>query len=378
MAKVIYIWLIRIVSWCAHFRRTTTVIYLMSFGDNLDFIRQLNKRVPSRLTVYYLPAAQRAAEELATTGVTVRPFHDSLALVFRLVPVITRAADVYVDNYYAFTAGLYRHPQQRVIQVWHASGAVKAFGWDDPQTAKRSPQAQRRFQAVYNHITDYVVASDKMGAVFANSYHVPMTRMRVLGYPRSDRYRHPDWVDRTRAAIYARYPQFKDHDVILYAPTYRAGVQFELPTDFDQLRLNQHQLLVVKLHPHLAAQADVLVQRYPQNVMTVPEFSSDDLLTVASTLVSDYSSVIFDYALLPNCKKMVFYDFDRAEFSRTVGLQPDLTSWLPGPRVTTVAELSAALAAPVTQQPLLSFNQLWNTRNDGHATERTLTYFYPK
>lgn len=378
LKKAIYIWLIKIVSWLTHFRPTDQVIYLMSFADNLDFIRALNRQVPGRLTVYYLPTCAPAAETLAAEGITTQTFTDSLRLIVTGIPAFTRAADLYVDNYFAFTAGLYRHPQQRVIQLWHAAGAIKAFGWGDPQTVKRSPADQRRFQAVYNHITDYVVGSPKMGQVFAASYHVPVERMRILGYPRSDRYQHLDWVQQTAAAIYGRYPALKTAEVILYAPTYRAGVQFDLPADFEQLQLKPNQRLILKLHPHLAALGQQLQQRYPDLVTLIPEFSTDELLTVANTLISDYSSVIFDYALLPNCQKMVFYVFDWQSFRSEVGLQPDFSQWVPGPLVQTTAELNRVLKAPAEPLQLTTFNQLWNTRNDGHATERTLAYFYQK
>ncbi|BBM23270.1 CDP-glycerol glycerophosphotransferase family protein [Lactobacillus pentosus] len=377
MKKIIYIWLVRIVSWLAHFKSTDQVIYLMSFADNLDFIRQLADRLPQRVTVYYLPGAQAGAKQLAAEGIATQPFQDSIGFALHGVPVLTRAADIYLDNYYAFTAGLTRRPNQRMIQLWHAAGAVKTFGWGDPQTVKRSAGDQRRFQAVYNQITDYVVGADKMGQVFADSYHVPMARMRVLGYPRSDRYRQSKWVQQTAAAIYQRYPDFKQQEVILYAPTYRAGVQFALPTDFDQLQLRANQRLIIKLHPHLASQERDLQARFPDQVTLVPEFSTDELLTVASTLISDYSSVVFDYALLPNCQKMIFYVFDWQHYEREVGLQADFKEWAPGPMVTTMAELNQVLAAPAQPMQLTNFNQLWNTRNDGHAGERTLAYFYP-
>nr|WP_137643225.1 CDP-glycerol glycerophosphotransferase family protein [Lactiplantibacillus modestisalitolerans] len=376
LKKQLYIWLVSVVSWWAHFRPNQRVIYLMSFADNGAFVRQLNQRVNGRLIVYYLPAAQAQAQALAKAGVTVRPFHDSVHFALKGVPVITRAADVYLDNYYAFTAGLWRHRSQRVIQLWHANGAVKAFGWGDPQTSQRSTTDQRRFQAVYNHITDFVVASPKMAAIFAASYHVPISRMRILGYPRSDRYQQSAWRAQTQAAIYRRYPQLASKQVILYAPTYRAGVALTLPPDFGQLRLRPDQCLVVKLHPHLATQARALKRRYPDLVTLIPEFSTDELLTVTQTLISDYSSVIFDYALLPNCQKMVFYVFDWQSFRQSVGLQPDFEKWAPGPFVRTVTELNQQLAAPSTSHQLTSFNQLWNTHNDGQATERTLTYFY--
>ncbi|AVK60465.1 glycosyl transferase [Lactobacillus sp. CBA3605] len=378
LKKMGYLWLLTLVSWLAHFKRSQRIIYLMSFADNLEFIMALAQRVPGRLTVYYLPSATVGAEKLAAQGVAIQPFQDSLHFVLTGIPVITQAVDVYCDNYFAFTAGLTRTKGQRLIQLWHAGGAVKAFGWGDPQTAQRSIADQHRFQKVYNQLTDYVVGADKMGAVFATSYHVPRERMRVLGYPRSDRYRQPTWVQQTRAAIYARYPQLHDREVLLYAPTYRAGVTFDLPADFGELQLTARQVLIVKLHPHLAAQAEALLKQYPGLIMLVPDFSTDELLTITETLISDYSSVIFDYALLPNCQKMVFYVFDWQNFQQAVGLQPDFEQWAPGPLVQTMAELNRVLAAPAKRQPVQAFNQLWNTHNDGQATARTLAYFYKK
>nr|WP_241674184.1 hypothetical protein [Lactiplantibacillus plantarum] len=86
MKKVIYVWLVRVVSWLAHFSKNDQVIYLMSFADNLDFIQQLNQRVPGRLTVYYLPSAATGAAQLAQAGIATRPFHDSVRFALTGVP----------------------------------------------------------------------------------------------------------------------------------------------------------------------------------------------------------------------------------------------------------------------------------------------------
>ncbi|MFC6181910.1 CDP-glycerol glycerophosphotransferase family protein [Lactiplantibacillus daowaiensis] len=369
-------WLVTLVSWCCHFKATDQVIYLMSFADNLDFIRALQQRLGARLVVYYLPAARAGAAVLAADGVAVQPFHDSLRFAVTGIPTVTQAAVVYCDNYYAFLGGVTMSRHQRIIQVWHAAGAVKAFGWGDPQTSQRAAADQRRFQRVYNHFTDYVVGSEKMGQVFAASYHVDRSRMRVLGYPRSDRYRDATWIDQTRAAIYQAHPDWQDRRIVLYAPTYREGVTFTLPTDFGQLKLAPDQVLVLKLHPHLQAQTAQLLAQYPDLLTTATDFSTDELLTVTDTLISDYSSVIFDYALLPNCQKMVFYVFDWQNYQQRVGLQPDFEQWAPGPLVRTVTALNQALAQPATVASRQAFNALWNAKNDGQAVQRTVAYFH--
>ena len=380
MKKTIYMRLVILMSWLTHWRGSAQVIYLMSFADNLTFIKQLQQRLGTQLTVYYLPAATKGALALKAAGVQVVPFHDSVGFALTGVPVITRAATIYCDNYFAFIGGLVTRPTQRIVQLWHAAGAVKAFGWGDPQTHQRSAADQRRFQHVYNHFTDYVVGADKMGQVFATSYRVNPTRMRPLGYPRSDRYQDAAWIKQTRAAIYAAHPTWASKQLVLYAPTYREGVTFELPADFGQLKLASNQVVVLKLHPHLQAQTDRLLAQYPTLLTTATDFSTDELLTVTDTLVSDYSSVIFDYAGLPNCQKMVFYVFDWQTYQQRVGLQPDFESWVPGPLVKSVSALTQALAQPVTASAaqLAAFNRLWNQYNDGQAGARTVAYFHPK
>ena len=373
-------WLVSLMSWLTHWHATTQVIYLMSFADNLTFIKQLQARLGTQLTVYYLPAATSGALTLKAAGIQVVPFQDSIHFAVTGVPVITRAATVYCDNYYAFIGGLTKRPAQRIVQLWHAAGAIKAFGWGDPQTQQRSAADRHRFQQVYDHFTDYVVGAAKMGDIFATSYRVDSQRMRVLGYPRSDRYQDPAWIAQTRSAIYAAHPAWRHQRIILYAPTYREGVTFSLPADFGQVQLAADQVLVLKLHPHLQAQTAQLLAQYPNLLTTAEDFSTDDLLTVTDTLISDYSSVIFDYALLPNCQKMVFYVFDWQTYQQRVGLQADFRSWAPGPLVTTVTALNQALAQPATATAtqLATFNRLWNAHNDGQAGARTVAYFHQK
>ena len=88
--------------------------------------------------------------------------------------------------------------------------------------------------------------------------------------------------------------------------------------------------------------------------------------------------MIFDYSLLPNAGQLIFYCYDLEAYAAYEGLQSDFVSWLPGPLVKSAAELSQILAQPYQLQDLVEFNRLWNTQNDGQATERVLAYYYPR
>lgn len=375
--KEIYLWLVRLMSLLWSGRRQRDVVYLMSFGDNVPFIMALAAAMPAdrQLLVFYRPSCQPAADELVKAGIAVRPFTDGFGFVFTGISQIMRARVLFCDNYYAFLGGL-RHPKRmRIVQVWHAAGAIKRFGWDDPTTVHRSPSDQRRFQAVYDHFDEYVVGAPAMGQVFATSYHASLDQMQVLGYPRSDRLQDRHWVAHTQQRVWQQVPALKGHRVILYAPTYRDGVTFTPPAGLAQaLRSDPDARVVIKMHPALATKADDLQRQLGAQGVVADTLATTDLLTVAETLVTDYSSVAFDYSLLANAHSLLFYLFDLPAYQQDPGVQPDLLDWLPGQALTTNAQLATAIQAD-TATNVTQFNQHWNSANDGHATERVVARY---
>lgn len=375
--KEIYLWLVRLMSLLWAGGRQRDVVYLMSFEDNVPFIQALAAALPAdrHLVVFYRPKCQNAAKTLADVGIDTRPFTDGLKFVLTDIRQLMRARVIFCDNYYAFLGGLYHPQRMRIVQMWHAAGAIKQFGWDDPTTGTRSASDQRRFQAVYDHFDEYVVGSPAMGRVFARSYHAPMSRMQVLGYPRSDRLQDANWVAQAQQRVWQQAPALKGHRVILYAPTYRDGVTFTPPRGLAQaLCQDSDARVVIKLHPALATKADDLQRHLGAQGVLAENLSTTDLLTVAETLVTDYSSVAFDYSLLPNAHSLLFYLFDLPTYRQDPGVQPDLLEWLPGQIITTNDQLAAAIQADAATD-VTQFNHHWNSANDGHATERVVARY---
>lgn len=376
--KEFYLWLVRCVSmlWCH--RRRDAVVYLLSFNDNLPFILAVKAALPADqpLIVFYRPQQATSAQYLAQQGVRTILFRDGLRFALTGIPRVMRARVLYCDNYYAFLGGLAHPRNMRIVQLWHAVGAIKKFGWEDPTTPLRSASDQRRFQAVYDHFDEYVVASPAMGQVFTRSYRVPAHRMQVLGYPRSDRLLSPQWVAQARAKVARVAPELMGSRVILYAPTYRPGVTLTPPQDLAQaLTADPQAKVVVKLHPALAQTATTLQAQLGTQVVVADQLSTSELLTVTETLVTDYSSVAFDYSLLANAHSLLFYLFDLSAYQREPGIQADFLSWLPGRALRNSQELAAAIIADQTTD-LRHFNQQWNTANDGQATARVVARYH--
>lgn len=374
--KVIYLFLIKIVSLLCLFRKKENVIYIMSFDNNPGLIKSMARNLPKgkKLIVFYQSDNEAVATDLAAYGIKTIQFKDGINLIFNVIPKIMTGQIIFCDNYFAFIGGIIHSSKTKIVQLWHANGAIKKFGWEDPSTDERSKSDKHRFQKVYNHFDDYVVASKTMGQVFEKSYHVPFDRMKMLGYPRSDRLFKDKWRDIAKRRVYHFAPQLKDKRVILYAPTYRNDGKFFNPPKkvISALTADPNAIVIIKLHP-LLNKIEQKMQREAtsDNVLFFSQLSTTDLLVITDTLVTDYSSIAFDYSLLPNAHSMLFYMFDIDQYKRHPGIQDDMINWLPNKPIKNTDVLASAIKENA-KTDFTNFNNIWNKYNDGFSTDRVI------
>ncbi|WP_268913310.1 CDP-glycerol glycerophosphotransferase family protein [Lentilactobacillus sp. SPB1-3] len=359
------------------FRKKRNIVYFMSFDNNVDFIKKLAAKKPknSRLLVYYRSNTEAAATDLAAYGIITRPFKDNVSFVLGKIPKVMSARLIFCDNYYAFLGGLVKTPKMKVVQLWHANGAIKKFGWEDPTTNDRTTSDKKRFESVYDKFDDYIVSSESMGQVFERSYHAKANQMKLLGYPRSDELFDDEAIQASRDRIFRSAPELKGKRVILYAPTYREDGNFKLPNGVSNaLTSDPNSIVVIKLHPVVQDREDKVREVRNPRIRFYHQFSTNDLLTVTDTLVTDYSSVVFDFSLLKNAKSVIFFMYDLERYRQDPGIQNDFLDWLPDKPLLTVKELAAAIVA---DQPsdFQEFNKRWNTFNDGNASDRVIEHY---
>ncbi|XIF19725.1 MAG: Hypothetical protein AJITA_00406 [Acetilactobacillus jinshanensis] len=150
--------------------------------------------------------------------------------------------------------------------------------------------------------------------------------------------------------------------IILYAPTYRKDVTFNPPNGLENaLTCDPSAIVIIRLHPALHRKFGLIKQKigHSSQIYYLNHTSTAELLTITNTLVTDYSSVAFDYSLLPNAYSIIFFMYDLDQYQRSPGCQPCFLKWFPD--------------RPVTNfQP---FNLRWNTYNDGHASDRFINQY---
>lgn len=180
-----------------------------------------------------------------------------------------------------------------VLQVWHAAGAIKKFGNVIP-----------REYPIANY--DYVICNGEYWRKpYSEAFGVALEQVIVTGMPRLDHLCDPSYIEESRKRFYQLYPELKYKKIVLYAPTFRGNIyQGIQKVDLDAKRflqeLGSEYALLYKLHP-LLKDASLCKDR---RVYNMNGYDLHELFCVADILVSDFSSVIFDFSLL---QKPIYY-----------------------------------------------------------------------
>ncbi|MEU4231786.1 CDP-glycerol glycerophosphotransferase family protein [Nonomuraea sp. NPDC026600] len=261
---------------------------------------------------------------------------------------------------------------QVVLQTWNGT-PVKRIGNDQPHMTRdpRPPIWHR--QAAEVRGWDVLLSQSPWATPVLRRAFGYQGEILESGLPRNDVLCSPD-RDSLAAAVRARLGLVEGKRVVLYAPTWRdydrknAMVKFDLAKAREALGAD-HELLV-RAHPMQAMPA---VPDIAHDVTTYPDIA--DLLLVADVLVTDYSSVMFDFAATG--RPMVFYGYDLAKYSSKRGLYVDLPEQAPGPVLSTSAEVIDALrsidsVAAAHTDRYDAFRATFAPRDDGKATARVV------
>jgi CDP-ribitol ribitolphosphotransferase len=280
---------------------------------------------------------------------------------------------VVVDNAYLPIHVAPHSRATQVVQVWHAEGALKRFGLDGVHPPE---EPERTF--LHRHYDWVVTSGEASREAWSRALRTPLERVLALGSPRTDFFFDDAARAEARAGILAAYPALAGRRVILYAPTFRGRGRAKRPSeglDVARLRaaLPPSDALALKSHPNLERR---LVSTDGFDVIVDHQLDLNDLLTVADVLVTDYSSSIFDAALL-RLRLLLLVD-DLAAYERDPGLYVDYRTEMIGTQVTdTDGAIRALLEDRFDLAPYDAFIARHLGASDGHASARFVEHFVP-
>ncbi|MGI8678328.1 MAG: CDP-glycerol glycerophosphotransferase family protein [Jatrophihabitans sp.] len=277
--------------------------------------------------------------------------------------------------------------EQLYVQTWHGTG-IKRIGYDVAATAQMAMSGKAelddRYRIEAKKIDLFLSPAPFGTTVFASAFGFPApgpgNPLVETGNPRNDAL-----VAATPAQVATARARLEIPDgacAVLYAPTFRddqydprTGYVRGQPFDLETLAAALAPSHVILLRSHYLVSESTDLRRYGGSVRDVSAVDEvNDLLLASDVLVTDYSSVCFDFALLD--RPMIFYVYDLDRYGNDLRGFYFPVEDLPGPLVGTQDELVAALSDPRLSarwaRRRKEVRDLMCPQDDGLATSRTL------
>lgn len=242
----------------------------------------------------------------------------------------------------------YIKPEGQVyLNTWHGT-PLKTLGKSTTNDFHDIANLQKNFveadyllypnEYMMNHmIEDYMLKS------------ICNNKIMLAGYPRNEIFFDTDRRNEIKKKL-----KLEDKQLIAYMPTWRGNVrkisvknqikQIEEYLQYIDNNLKENQIMFVNLHPFVGNKIDLT--KYERIQAFLPEYETYDFLNICDILVTDYSSVFFDYAITKN--KIILFAYDEEEYFQERGVYIKLDE-LPFKKVNTVESLIEEINRPETE-----------------------------
>ncbi len=278
--------------------------------------------------------------------------------------------DEYVPSMYTITL----KPSTKLIQLWHACGAFKTFGF----SRIGRPGAPAQKSKVHRNYDYVAVSSSNVRLWYAQGFGLPMKAIKATGVPRTDVFSDPAYAAQVKKEFYEQYPHLRGKKVLLFAPTFRGNgkesayypmERFQPGNVYEQL--GGEYAILIKQHPFVRERMEI-PEKYKDFILDMSKFPEiNDLLFVSDLVITDYSSLIFEASLLN--LPMLFYVYDLEEYTRDRDFYFDFAPTVPGKKVFTQEELIQAIQdGDFEQEKVKPFAETYFDDLDGKATERVV------
>ncbi|MDQ0150975.1 CDP-glycerol glycerophosphotransferase family protein [Eubacterium multiforme] len=227
-----------------------------------------------------------------------------------------------------------------VVQVWHACGAFKKFGFSILDKNFGADNNYVKYIPIHTNYSHVLVSSKEVAKYYAEAFNMSEDNIDPIGIPRTDIFFNEDMKNKARDNVYSKYPALKGKNIVLYAPTFRGNSQSDAKMDisFDVEKvvneLPEGYVLALKMHPFVKDSINIKNDR----VIDLSDYPAiNDILIMTDLLITDYSSIVFEYSLLE--RPMIFYADDLDCYEHERDFYYPYESFVPGPIVKNTEEL---------------------------------------
>ena len=246
-----------------------------------------------------------------------------------------------IDDFYfpVYTVNKLRKNTE-VVQVWHACGAFKKFGFSILDKSFGADNNYVKYIPIHTNYSHVLVSSKEVAKYYAEAFNMSEDNIDPIGIPRTDIFFNESMKKKARDNVYSKYPSLKGKNIVLYAPTFRGNSQSDAKMDisFDVEKvvneLPEDYVLALKMHPFVKDSINIKNDR----IIDLSDYPAiNDILIMTDLLITDYSSIVFEYSLLE--RPMIFYADDLDSYEHERDFYYPYESFVPGPIVKNTEEL---------------------------------------
>lgn len=343
--------------------------------DSILFVSSRRSDVTGNIAYVNEVLQQKNAKVLfwLVPGKTKRiPFKE----VFPLAYKIAKSRVVVVDDFTPLLNDIWSLKHCKLVQLWHACGAFKTFGFSRLGKDGGPNQTSR------NHRNyDYaMVSSSEIRRFYAEGFGIDVENVKALGVPRTDDFFKEDYKTNIRKQLYEQYPVLKDKKIILFAPTFRGNGAGSARYPFQRFSvkrllegLGDEYMVIIKHHPFLVEQHPIEPEIESRVLDLSKESEINDLLFITDVLITDYSSVIFEASLLNI--PMLFYAFDLEEYTVNRDFYYPFKNFVPGKIVRNIEQIQEAVKnSDYESEKVETFKHRFFDDLDGKSSERVAEF----
>jgi len=294
-----------------------------------------------------------------------------------------QAKCTFVNDYYLPAFANDPRKSSKLIQVWHGCGAFKKWGYSTVDLEWGADRKSLEEYPIHNTYTYVTVSSEKVKKFYAEAFNCDERIIHADGVPRTDKYFDENYVSSAKEKILEKYPEIGERKIILYSPTFRGSskkkANFVNMIDFLYLKskLSDDYVILVKLHPFIRKGMNLsqnLKEIYSDFVFDISRsVPIDDAMCASDMVITDYSSLIFEYALLS--RPMLFFAYDLQQYDRERSFYFDYENFVPGDIVKNTEEIYLAIRKnekTFDKEKVEKFRTEFMSACDGKSTSRII------
>src|SRR3712207_2150613 len=265
-----------------------------------------------------------------------------------------------------------------MINTWHALGAFKKFGIDSAKTEKD----RERFIKDSKNIDYLLVSSKELKGIYSKALNVEETKILSLGIPRTDILFDSNHMEAVKEQFLNVHTELKKKNIILYAPTFRDDEKeyFNMQLDLKLLKenLGDGSVILLKLHPIIRHKFEI-PKGLEDFIIDVSKVNINKLMIISDILITDYSSIIFEYSLLD--KPIIFFAYDYEKYKNNLrNFYFGYEEFIPGKMLRTseevLNEIQESMEGSYNKELIRKFSKRFCEYTDGKSTKRFINHFF--